>query len=188
MFVIQEIEVRPEIALSAFACDVTACKGTCCTMSGDRGAPLLDEELKEIEAALPVVKKYLHRDHLQEIERYGAYEGSDGDWATRCIAHRACVFVVYEGSIAQCAFETAFFNKEISWQKPLSCHLFPIRIDRGNSERLRYEYISECQPALQRGTRQKTWLSDFLKDALIRAYGKAWYEEFQRRCENERSA
>jgi hypothetical protein len=187
MFVIENTQVEGTVATVKFACDLKACKGACCTMPGGRGAPLLDDEVDEIRRAFPVVKTYLSLEHLRRIERTGLVEGEPGDYTTPCIDHRACIFVTYEQGIAKCSFEKAFFDGKINWRKPLSCHLFPIRIDRKKPERMRFEFISECLPALDKGNVEGIYLSDFLKEALIRFSGESWYQEFLQACELSRS-
>jgi hypothetical protein len=178
MFLIQETMVDGPIATTKFACDLGRCKGACCTLQGGRGAPLLDHERDKIRNAYPVVAKYLDPEHLQAIAARGLYEGRAGNYTTTCIDNRACVFVTYEDGIARCSFEKAFLNDEITWRKPVSCHLFPIRVDQGARERLRFEFLAECAPALEKGEREGIQLSDFLREALTRVYGPKWYDEF----------
>ncbi len=156
-------------------------------MPGPKGAPLLEEEVAEIESAFPVIRKYLGEEHLQTIDADGLVERSGGEVTTTCYNHRACVFVTYDKGIARCAFETAWWKKEISWRKPLSCHLFPIRIDRGFFEHLRYQSIPECSEAVARGKAEGVYLSAFLKDALTRLYGETWYKEFLDACNAQRA-
>lgn len=182
MFSVGNVTVDTSIASVKFACNLSQCKGACCTMPGPKGAPLAEEEVGEIEKAFPVIKKYLPDEHLRTIEERGLVDRSDGELATNCYDHRACVFVTYEKGVAKCSFELAYFRNEIGWRKPLSCHLFPIRVSHGFDEHLRYESIPECQPALERGQKENVQLSDFLKDALIRAYGEDWYCEFKKAC------
>lgn len=187
MVSIQNTTIDTTIAVARFACDLAQCKGACCTMPGPKGAPLMEEEIDEIEKAFPIIRKYLNDEHLRAIDAQGLVEGSTGVITTTCVDHRACVFVTYENGTAKCSFEKAYFKKEIAWRKPLSCHLFPIRIDHGFREQLRYESISECSPALNRGEAEGIFLSDFLKDALIRLYGEKWYEEFAKACASQRT-
>jgi hypothetical protein len=151
-------------------------------MPGHRGAPLLDEELEEIEKAYPIIMKYLSYRHRDTIEERGLFQGRRGDYTTQVVDRRACAFVVFESGIAKCAFEKAYLNDEISWRKPISCHLFPIRVGREVPTTLRYEQIPECRPALERGRLEEIPLVEFLKVALTRAYGEAWYEEFREYC------
>jgi len=186
MILIQKTLVDEPVASINFACDLKACKGACCTMPGGRGAPLEDSEIEEIERSFPAIRKYLSKDHLARIEQLGLVEGTTGDHTTPCYDKRACVFVAYENGIAKCSFEKAYFNGEISWRKPISCHLFPLRIDRGARELVRYEFLAECQPALERGRIEHIALSGFLKEALLRAYGEQWYREFLATCDSWR--
>lgn len=179
MFLIQETIVDGPIATTKFACDVDRCKGACCTIPGGRGAPLLDSEIDEIRRAFPTVRKYLSPEHLQSIEQQGLFEGQPGAHTTPCMRNQACVFVTCESGIARCSFEKAFLNNEISWQKPLSCHLFPLRVDRGVRTRLRYEFLAQCSPGLERGDRDEVDLADVLEEALERPFGRTWYNEFQ---------
>jgi hypothetical protein len=174
--------IDQNIPNTCFACDLERCKGACCTMPGQRGAPLLDEEIEEIEKAFPVVKKYLSFRHKDTIEERGLIQGRKGDHTTQVVDRQACVFAIFENGIAKCAFEKAYLNHEIQWRKPLSCHLFPIRVAAGTPERLRFEEIAECRPAMERGAREQILLSDYLRTALIRAYGGEWYEEFSSYC------
>jgi hypothetical protein len=186
------LEIRKTIIDEAiphvkFACNVSACKGACCTLAGGTGAPLLDEEREQIDRAFPVIRSSLPQEHLNTIARRGLYDGESGSYTTICYNNRACVFVLYENGIARCAFEKAFHEGTLKWRKPLSCHLFPIRVSRGVSELLRYERLAECVDALVRGENEKIYLSTFLKEPLIRAYGSAWYEDFQLTCNWERN-
>lgn len=187
MFSVQNVTIDASIAQVKFACDLAQCKGACCTMPGPKGAPLTEEEGKEIIKAFPVIKKYLNEDHLRAIDERGLMERSGGEITTTCFEHRACVFVTYEKGIAKCSFEKAYFNNEIGWRKPLSCHLFPIRADHGFDGHLRYESIPECSPALKRGQVENIYLSDFLKESLVRLHGEAWYAEFQKACSSQKT-
>jgi hypothetical protein len=166
------------LATTRFACDLSACKGACCTTPGGRGAPLEDSEVKMIEEATPAALKYLSDRNRRIIAEGGGVEGEPGDYATRCIDNRDCVFVMYEGEVAKCAIERAFFNGETSFRKPISCHLFPIRSTRLlDGAYLRYERIPECEPARKLGRQQDVPLYIFLKEALIRAYGEEYYQQ-----------
>jgi len=156
-------------------------------MPGPKGAPVAEEEVREIQKAFPVIKKYLSEDHLRAIDERGLVERSGWEITTTCFEHRACVFVTYENGIAKCSFEKAYWKKEIDWRKPLSCHLFPIRLDRGFNDHLRYESIPECSPALDPGEAENVELADFLKDALVRLYGESWYAEFRKACTSART-
>ena len=178
----KEVLIDAAIPRTKFACDLSRCKGGCCTMHGRRGAPLREEELDEIRRLFPVITKYLSEEHVKTIKQDGMFQGLAGDYTTQVVKERACAFVSWEGEIATCAFEKAFLNAESRWWKPLSCHLYPIRIDPGIPERLRFEYIRECETALERGESEHIRLTEFLESPLIRAYGKEWVVEFKDYC------
>ncbi|MBI1802880.1 MAG: DUF3109 family protein [Ignavibacteriae bacterium] len=182
MFIIGEAVVEEEIARARFACDLQQCHGACCTLPGGRGAPLDDSELAEIEQAYPVVRKYLSQKHLQAAEQHGLFEGVPGSYATTCIDDRDCMFVYYEQDVARCSLEKAYLNGETAWRKPLSCHLFPIRISSGSVERVRYEKISECAAGRKAGQKHNVPLYEYLKEPLVRKFGEQWYERFREEC------
>jgi hypothetical protein len=142
----------------------------------------LDEEVGELHRALPAAMKYLSERHREVISNHGPHEGHAGDYVTTCVDDKACVFVTFEDGIARCALEKAWFQGETDWRKPLSCHLFPIRIDRGIQEHIRFEHLADCDPALEVGAKDGVHLSDFLQEPLVRAYGNDWFTEFREYC------
>jgi hypothetical protein len=182
MLRINDILVDEAIADVPFACDLAACKGACCTMPGSRGAPLLDSEIDEITRWYPRIMHMLPAEHISAIERDGLYGGIPGDYATACVDDRACVFVFPENGVASCAFERAHQQGVIPWRKPLSCHLFPVRVRRQTPEFLEYESIPECVSGLRHGAERRTFLDQFLCESLTRAYGPEWVEQLQRVC------
>lgn len=185
MFTILDTIADSALARTHFACDLGACGGACCTMPGGRGAPLLDAEVEEIRRAIPWALPRLSERNRATIELHGSIEGVPGDYTTRCIDDRDCVFVYYEGTVAKCAIERAWFDGEISFRKPISCHLFPIRVhDLFGGNFLHYEKIKECRPALERGRAEGVKLYVFLKDALVRAFGEEFYAELARTIES----
>jgi Protein of unknown function (DUF3109) len=186
MFEIKNALIDDAIPQIKFACNLSACKGSCCTLAGGTGAPLLDDEIEQIEHAFPIIKSSLPKEHLDAIAQFGLYEGEPGFYTTMCCNHQACVFVLYEDGIARCAFEKTFGEGRLKWKKPLSCHLFPIRVHRGVPDRLRYKRIAECNFALNRGEIENIFLTNFLKEPLIRAFGSEWYEDFQLTCASKR--
>jgi Protein of unknown function (DUF3109) len=182
MYNIDQVIFDDDVAGERFACDVNRCKGQCCTMYGERGAPLMDEELAEISKAFPKVVQFLPSMHREAIQRDGMVAGSPGNYATVCVDRGPCVFVYYEDSTARCSFEKAFFMGLIQWQKPLSCHLFPIRIRGNNPDHLYYEHIHQCLPGKENGMFLNISLIQFVKDALIRKYGVDWYNQAFSEC------
>jgi len=179
MFVIGEAVIDDTVGHVSFYCDLRVCKGACCCISGGRGAPLEDEEVREIENAYPIVKQYLSEKSIQTIETSGLVDGRPGDHATMCVDQQECVFVYFDDNgIAKCSVERAWQEGKNSWRKPISCHLFPIRVNTLGRDFLRYVEIEECAGGRTRGRDEKVRLVEFLKEPLIRRYGEAWYNEF----------
>ena len=189
MFVVQDVLVSDRIVDAPFACNLGACHGACC-VQGDSGAPLEEDELRRVEEALPRVKKYLRPEALSVIDESGVWEErKDGGHATTCVDGAECVFVTYEGPVAKCALQRAYHEGRISFPKPISCHLFPVRVERyGDHEALNYEEIALCVSARGNGRRQGMQLAEFLREPLIRKYGEQWYDEFLTACKERRAA
>ncbi len=185
MFTILDTIVDGALATTHFACDLGACKGACCTTPGGRGAPLNDEEVALVVDAIPAAAKYLAPRNISVIELRGAVEGRPGNYATRCIDRRDCVFVYYDNDVAKCAIERAYFNGETTFRKPISCHLFPIRVENlFDGQYLRYERISECNPALAKGAATGEPLYRFLSEAITRAFGDDFHRELVKALES----
>ncbi len=172
---IEDILVRPEITETKFSCDIEKCKGACCTLESEYGAPLLEEEIKKIAEVLTSAEKYLPNQNIKIIEADGFFEKKDGEFLTRSIENKDCIFVYYDNGIAKCSIEKAYFEEGTDFRKPISCHLFPIRVSKFGGDILRYEKFSGCSPALDKGKANNIKLVDFCKDSLIRLYGKKWF-------------
>ncbi len=177
LLVIDNIAVEGSLLTRKFACDLLKCKGACCSLPGGRGAPLLDSELEQIHKALPAVLPNLTEDKRKAIEQFGFCEGEPGNYATTCVDEEDCVFVYKENGIAKCAIERAFNEGKVDFRKPISCHLYPIRISRFGGDILRYHQIPECKSAIQRGESEDINVVDFVKPALLREYGEEWYDK-----------
>ncbi|MFP4529010.1 MAG: DUF3109 family protein [Candidatus Kapaibacterium sp.] len=179
-----DILLDEEISQAKFACRLDKCHGACCTFPGDFGAPVLDEEVPRLRAAVDIVRKYLPKKALDTIEREGVVEGLPGKFTTICINKRDCVFVYYEGKVAKCALEKAWFSGELNFRKPISCHLFPIRVGNYGGKYLYYEKIDECAPAVCEGQSRDIPLIETVADALTRAYGAEWVERLKKYIAN----
>ena len=177
--VIDNIAVEGSLPTRKFACDLLKCKGACCSLPGGRGAPLLDLEVEQIRQTLPIVLPMLSNEKRNAIERFGFFEGKPGDYATTCIDDEDCVFVYRENGIAKCAIERAFNDGKVSFRKPISCHLYPIRVNRFGGDILRYHEIPECKPAVRRGESENINVIDFVKSALVRQYGEEWFSKLE---------
>jgi hypothetical protein len=183
MFVVGDKLISDAILEAPFACNLGACRGACC-VQGDPGAPLEPEERAELERLLPVIRGDLRPEALAVVEQDGVWEEIDGEYFTTCVDHAECVFVVYDGPVAKCAIQKAYHEGRVDFPKPVSCHLFPIRVARhGAYEVLNYERISPCDPARAHGRRHNVLLVDLLREALERKYGPAWYAAFRQACE-----
>jgi hypothetical protein len=132
---------------------------------------VLDSEVEEITAAVPAARVLLNKAHRKHLDKRGPLAGAEGHWETTCIEDLACVFVVWEGETATCAFEKAWHAGTSAFRKPLSCHLFPIRVENFGGPYLRYEQYDECEPGRQRGVVTGTPLVKTVREALVRAYG-----------------
>ncbi len=187
MFAVDKILVSDELLDAPFSCNLGICLGGCC-VQGDSGAPLEPEEREELERVLPRVRKYLRPEALQVIEKQGVWEEVEpGRYAVPCVNNAECVFVTYEGPAAKCAIQKAYYEGRIDFPKPISCHLYPLRIERyGEYEALNYEQIPLCNPARTDGCRKDIQLADFLREPLVRKYGEAWYREFRNVCKARR--
>ena len=146
-------------------------------MPADRGAPILASEIEVLETVFPFAKKYLSETSLETIAEKGVWQReADGEFTIPTINNRDCVFVHWDGDIAKCAIQTAFRAGEITgYEKPISCHLFPIRIYPETTENtffVCYETIDECSGGIARGEKEHVPLLDFLQSPLVRALGK----------------
>lgn len=176
MILIDNILVNEDILNTGFACDLKKCKGACCTFKGEFGAPVLDSEIEIIQECVVAASEYLSKRSKDIINKIGFVEGKPGDYSTVCIEQKDCVFVYFEGKIAKCALEKAYFNGKTKFRKPISCHLFPIRVNSFGKGFLYYAKFSECDTALENGDNLGIKMYEFVKDSLIRAYGEEWYE------------
>ena len=123
--------ISTELLEEHFVCDLKKCKGECC-IAGDYGAPLDKSELKEIDKYYPIVKPLLQAKGVKSIEEQGLYVKDDeGEWVTPLInENEECAYTIFEDGIAKCAFEKAYYDGQIPWKKPISCHLYPVRIKK----------------------------------------------------------
>lgn len=172
--------INKEIVGFNFTCDLSKCKGACCTMESEFGAPITEKEIEEIDNILPIVLKYLPQGHKAIIEKEGFWVNRNDELMTRSLNNRACVFVTWDGDIAKCGIERAFRDGKIDFIKPISCHLFPIRISNFGGDVLRFEKYSDCQPALEKGNTTQIKILDFCGVALERKYGKEWFNKTKR--------
>lgn len=180
MIQIDDKIVSQEIFDQQFVCDLNACKGACC-VEGDSGAPLLKNEAKELEKSYPIIKKYLSVDGKKAIKKQGlSVIDSDNDLTTPLVNNRECAYVFNDSGIIKCAIEKAYLEDKISFKKPISCHLYPIRITEYKEfDAVNYESNKICSPACKLGELLKVSVFRFLKEPLIRKYGESFYTELE---------
>lgn len=183
MIIIDNKLISDEIVEKQFVCDLANCKGACCE-DGDAGAPLEKNELALVNEVYEKVKPFLTIDSVKEIESKGLYVyHTEFGWVTPTLPsdHEICVYAIRnKDGIIKCAFEKAYNEGLISWKKPLSCHLYPIKIKKdrqGEYDRVNYEPREQlCSPGCALGERLKVPVYKFLKEALIRKYGEEFYD------------
>lgn len=180
MIEIDNVIVSLELIEEYFCCDLNACKGICC-IEGESGAPLERNELPQIASCYETIRPYLPKQHIQQIETKGfSYEDKDGDLVTGLIGTADCVFSCKEkdGS-CRCSFEKSFSeNKQKEFYKPISCHLYPIRLTQYRSFiAANMHHWDVCKPAKILGKNLNIRCYQFLKDALTRRFGVAWFNE-----------
>ena len=164
-----------------FACDLSKCKGACC-VQGDAGAPVAETEKEILAQIWPKVKPFLPEDGVKAIEEKGFWQPDpeDGEAVTPLVEGKHCAYTVFEKGVAWCGIEKAWKTGEIAFQKPLSCHLYPIRIQQyPQFEAVNYERWTICSPACACGAKNKVAVYAFCRSALVRAYGEAWYEKLK---------
>lgn len=167
-----------DILEKKFRCDLPKCLGNCCRY-GDSGAPLSDDETKILEEIWPVVRSYLRREGIEAIEKQGtSVTDRENDWVTPLINNEECAYTLLNGSVYMCGIEKAWSENMISFQKPLSCHLFPVRMKKFSGfTAVNYEAIEICSAAHALGTVEGMNVYEFLKTPLIRALGEDTYNE-----------
>lgn len=181
MVIVQGKLISEDVLREAFVCNLQACKGACC-WEGDFGAPLDKEELGVLVEIFEEIRPFLLPEAVGHLQQEGlfAFYGDEG-FGTTLMPNGACAYMTYDNNgIAQCGIEQAFRAGATGFQKPLSCHLYPIRISidrKGQFEALNYDRWEICSPACQLGKKLKMPVYQFLRDAIIRKYGEDFYEE-----------
>ena len=162
----------------AFCCDLSKCKGACC-VEGDAGAPLLPSEVPILESIQDAIRPFLRPEGLAALEAQGvAVKDHDGEWVTPLVDGRECAYVTFDKGVAKCGIEQAAAAGAVDWPKPISCHLYPIRVTKYQDfDALNVHHWKVCEPACSLGQELKLPVFRFLQGALVRAYGPAWMEE-----------
>lgn len=185
MIIIDDILVSDEIKEIRFACDLHDCKGDCC-VDGDAGAPLDEEEISILEDDIDDIKPYMAKEGLDVVERVGVFEYDvDGEYVTPLINDGECAFVYLEDGISYCAIEKAHNEGKTKFRKPISCHLYPIRLSHvGKSLAVNYHEWHICSSALQNGNKLGIPLYKYLREPLTRKFGETWYGKLVEQFDN----
>src|SRR5688572_4221243 len=182
MIAIDNTLISEDLLEKKFVCDLNACKGACC-VAGDSGAPLDRDELQILDSIFEKVKPFMVPKGIRAVEKHGAYViDSDGDYTTTLVSEGAeCAFVYFdETNTAKCAIEKAHKEGVIDWKKPISCHLYPVRISKYRSyDAVNYHKWEVCKPACECGKKLDVPVYRFLKEPLIRKFGKAWFSRLE---------
>lgn len=184
MFQIQDTLVSLDLVERFFCCDLEKCLGACC-IDGDAGAPITPDEQQELEKVLPVVWDDLLPRAQQEIQEHGvAYRDQEGDLVTAIIDGRNCAFSCYEpGGVCSCAIEKAYRQGRTTFRKPISCHLYPVRVKQHDGfVAVNYHRWKICKSAEVLGRKLHMRAYEFLREPLIARFGQSWYDELVFNC------
>lgn len=185
MIVIGDTILSDDIIENFFVCNIEKCKGACC-VEGDLGAPLEEAEKAKMDEVYEKVKPYMSKEGIEEVEKQGIYIlDEEGDYSTPTINHKECAYAVYDDKgFLKCSIEQAYLDGKIDFKKPISCHLYPIRITTYDKyDALNYDRWDICSDACSFGKELGVPVYVFLKDALIRKYGEQWYSDLEAEIE-----
>ena len=181
MLEIDKTLVSLDIIEKQFCCNLEKCHGACCVI-GESGAPLEEEEKVPLADAYPIARRYMTSQGVESVENQGWYiVDNDGDTVTPLMEGGACAYSYNKKGTTYCAIEKAWFNGLVDFRKPVSCHLYPVRITKYEAyDAINYEKNEICKSALKSGKKQHIYLYQFLKDPLIRKYGIQWYNQLEK--------
>jgi hypothetical protein len=177
MIQVEDVLLSKDLFTQHFVCDLASCKGACC-IEGDSGAPLEIEEIDTIEENIEAIKPFMTEEGLKSIDELGIFNvDTDGEYVTTLNNGKECAFTTYDNNgIAKCGIEDAHRAGKLDFKKPISCHLYPIRVSKLKLyEALNYDKIKICAPACECGSKLKVKVYQFLKEPLTRKYGEEWY-------------
>lgn len=186
MILVGKAVISDDVKENFFVCDLEKCKGACC-VEGDAGAPLEDGETDILDEIYPQIKGYLTEEGIATIEKKGTWVyDQEGDKVTPTIGdNEACAYAITDQQgILKCGIEQAYLDKKVDFKKPISCHLYPIRITKYDDfDALNYDRWDICDAACVLGNKLGVPVYRFLKEPLIRKYGEEWYAELVREIE-----
>lgn len=181
MIIIDNTIVRDDLIQARFICDLPRCKGDCC-VGGDAGAPLEDHEIELMEDEFEIYRAYMTEAGIKVIEEQGVFDYDElGNLVTPLVNDRECAFAgFHENGVSFCAIEKAWLEGKTTFRKPVSCHLYPVRLlKKDGFTHLTYHQWSICVPAKRKGEKAGLPLYKFLKEALVRRFGEEWYARLE---------
>ena len=181
MFQINKTLISEELISKYFKCNLSACQGACC-VEGEAGAPLEEDEIKMLEDDFNAIRPFLSTKGLKTIEDQGKHvKRKSGELETPLVNNKECAYVVFNpNGTTQCGIENAYKSKKINWKKPISCHLYPVRVTNYSEfSAVNYHKWEICNPACNLGDELKVPVYEFVKKALIRKFGKKWYDKLE---------
>ena len=170
-----------DLLRECFACDLTQCKGICC-VEGNAGAPLEMDEVDVLEEEWENYRPYMTPEGIEAVERQGfMVVDPDGDYTTPLVDDAECAFSCEENGITYCAIERAWKEGKTSFRKPISCHLYPIRLASfsNGSIGLNYHRWEVCRPACECGKRLGIPVYRALKEPIVRRFGEDFYHQLE---------
>ena len=181
MLAIDDVLISDDILNQYFACDISSCCGKCC-IEGDAGAPLEEEEISILEDYFDEIKPFMSEKGRDMVMQSGVFDyDMDGKLVTPLVNDSECAFVYFENNVAKCSIEAAFDAKKIDFQKPISCHLYPIRVKKcGFCELLTYHQWEICEKAKKHGKNMNISLLNHLKLPLTRRYGSDFFNKIKK--------
>lgn len=181
MFLIKDTLISSEILKQEFVCNLAKCKGACC-VEGESGAPLEPEEKQYLQENFKTIKPFLTQEGIKAIAKQGtSIIDSDGDCVTPLVEGKECAYTIFlENGTASCGIEKAYEEGAIDFQKPISCYLYPIRVEKIQEQTvLNFHEWKICHAACDFGKELKVDLVDFLEKPLVRKFGDEWYDELK---------
>ncbi len=182
MFQLGKTIVSEDILEKEFVCNLSSCKGACC-IEGEAGAPLTEEETHILKEIYPKVKPFLRPEGIAAIEEQSTHIETDlSDLETPLVKGKECAYVTFsENGTAGCGIEDAYNKGVIDYKKPISCHLYPVRVqDYSEFAAVNYHKWPICNDACALGKELSVPVYKFVKDALIRKFGENWYLELEK--------
>lgn len=180
MIILGETLISEDIFEKQFICNIDKCKGACC-IEGDKGAPVETAEVEILKKEYPNIKPFLSKEGIEFIEKNQFFEEDGAEYVTTCLPDGKCCFVVEEkNGLLSCGIEKAYYAGKTDFLKPISCHLYPIRISKyATYHAVNYHQWDICSDACQLGEEKKVPVYQFLENSLTRKFGAEWYAELK---------